>query len=286
VLCVVFALLGAASNAAGTVLQRKAALAVPPQDALRARLLLDMLHQPVWLLGICGVVGAALFQALALVTGPLALAQPVFIMELPLALLIALPVLHRSLPRSGWLAVGLMVAGLVLGLACAAPSGGATQAGMARWTAVLVLCAAAALWAVAAARHRPSGAPRAALLGSAAAVANAVTAALMKSAADTFSSHGFDAFLAAWQTYGFALCGIAAVFLLENALQAGPVAASQPALTLGDASVSLALGVIVYDEHIRTGWWLLPELAALALIITGTIHLSRAIPLTRELASS
>src|SRR5882757_8341647 len=197
VLCVVFALLGAASNAAGTVLQRKAALAVPSQDALRARLLLDMLHQPVWLLGICGVVGAALFQALAL-------AQPVFIMELPLALLIALPVLHRSLPRSGWLAVGLMVAGLVLGLACAAPSGGATQAGMARWTAVLVLCAAAALWAVAAARQRPSGAPRAALLASAAAVANAVTAALMKSAADTFSSHGFDAFLAAWQTYGFA----------------------------------------------------------------------------------
>src|SRR5882757_7526786 len=137
VLCVVFALLGAASNAAGTVLQRKAALAVPPQDALRARLLLDMLHQPVWLLGICGVVGAALFQALALVTGPLALAQPVFIMELPLALLIALPVLHRSLPRSGWLAVGLMVAGLVLGLACAAPSGGATQAGMGRWIPVL-----------------------------------------------------------------------------------------------------------------------------------------------------
>jgi hypothetical protein len=45
------------------------------------------------------------------------------------------------------------------------------------------------------------------------------------------------------------------------------------------------LGVVVYGEHVRTGWWLLPELAALALIATGTFHLSRAVPLIRELAS-
>src|SRR5262249_20111040 len=101
-LCVVFALLGAASNATGTVLQRKAALAVPDKDALRPRLMVDMIRQPVWLLGICGVAGAALFQALALVTGPLVLAQPIFILELPFALLIAMPVLHRGLPGSGW----------------------------------------------------------------------------------------------------------------------------------------------------------------------------------------
>jgi drug/metabolite transporter (DMT)-like permease len=285
VLCVFFAFLGAASNATGTVLQRKAALAVPPEDALRPRLLMDMVRQPVWLLGICGVAGAALFQALALITGPLALAQPVFILELPLALLISLPVLRRSLPRSGWIAVGFIVAGLAFALACAAPSGGAKQASLARWIPAVTLCAGATLFAVAAARPRPSGAFRAALLGSAAAVANALTAALLKSSADTFSMNGFHAFLTAWQTYGFALMGILAVFLLENALQAGPIAASQPALTLGDAVVSLALGVTVYGEHVRTGWWLLPELAAIGLIVGGTVYLSRAVPLTRELAT-
>jgi drug/metabolite transporter (DMT)-like permease len=284
VLCVFFAFLGAASNATGTVLQRKAALTVPSEDALRPRLLVDMIHQPVWLLGICGVIGAALFQALALVTGPLALAQPVFILELPLALLISLPVLRRSLPRSGWIAVGFIVVGLALVLGCAAPSGGASQASLARWIPAAAVCSGATLFAVAAARHRPSGAARAALLGTAAAVANALTAALLKSAADTFSSRGFDAFLASWQTYGFAVSGVLAIFLLENALQAGPIAASQPALTLGDAVVSLVLGVTLYSEHVRTGWWLLPELAAIVLIVTGTIHLSRAVPLTRELA--
>ncbi|SHM20845.1 hypothetical protein SAMN05216499_10999 [Actinacidiphila paucisporea] len=284
-LCVIFALLGAASNATGTVLQRKAALAVPAKDALKPRLLMDLVRQPVWLLGICGVAGAALFQALALVTGPLALAQPVFILELPFALLIALPVLHRALPKSGWYAVGCMVAGLVLALASAAPTGGASQASMARWIPAVVVCVAGIAVVVGAARRRPSGAARAALLGTAAAVANALTAALMKSAADTFSTDGFGAFLAAWQTYGFAVCGVAAVFLLENALQAGPIASSQPALTLGDATVSLLLGVIVYGEHIRTGWWIVPELAGVGLIISGTLYLSRAVPLTRELGS-
>ncbi len=284
VLCVLFALLGAASNASGTVLQRKAALVVPPQHALRPRLLLDMMRQPVWLLGIVGVAGAALFQALALVTGPLSLAQPVFVLELPFALLISLPVLHGVLPRSGWTAVGAMVAGLALALAAAVPGGGSTQAGMDRWIPACAACAGTVGLAVGLAGRRPSGAARAALLGGAAAVANALTAALMKSAANTFSDDGVTAFLTAWQTYGFALCGIMAVFLLENALQAGPIAATQPALTLGDATISLALGITVFSEHIRTGWWLLPELAGVALITYGTVHLSRAVPLVRDIA--
>ncbi|WP_335983049.1 MULTISPECIES: DMT family transporter [Streptomycetaceae] len=285
VLCVLFALLGAASNAAGTVLQRKAALRVPAEDAMRFRLLVDMLHQTVWLLGICGVAFAALFQALALVTGPLALAQPVFVLELPFALLIAMPVLGRSLPTRAWLAVACMVLGLAIALACAAPDGGTDQASLARWVPAVAGVGGFTLAAVALARHRRSGPTRAALLGVAAAAANALTAALMKSAANTFSAHGFGAFLAAWQTYGFALCGIAAVFLLENSLQSGSIAASQPALTLGDATLSLLLGLTVYAEQIRTGWWFVPELLGVAMVVTGTVYLSKSVALTRELGT-
>ncbi|MBY8879046.1 DMT family transporter [Actinacidiphila acidipaludis] len=284
VLCVFFALLGAASNATGTVLQRKAALAVPPEHALHPRLLLDMARQSVFLLGILGVVGAALFQALALVAGPLALAQPLFILELPFALLISLPVLHRTLPRSGWFAVGCIVLGLATALACAAPDSGRPQASLARWIPACTVCAGVVAATVVLALHRPSGARRAALLGTAAAVANALTAALLKSSANTFSDEGFGAFLAAWQTYAFAVCGLGAVFLLENALQAGSITASQPALTLGDAVVSLLLGVTVFAEHIRTGWWILPELGAVAVILFGILYLARAVPLTQELA--
>ncbi|MFD3523135.1 DMT family transporter [Streptomyces sp. NPDC058653] len=284
ILCVLFALLGAASNATGTVLQRKAALVVPRGDAFRLRLLMDMVRQPVWLLGICAVACAALFQALALVEGPLSLAQPVFILELPFALLIALPVLHRSLPASGWYAIGCLVLGLAVAVAAADPSVGTTHAPMGWWIVAIILCLGAMGLASLLAARLPSGARRAALLGSAAAVGNALTAALIKSAANTFSEDGLVAFLTTWQTYGFVACGIAAVFLLENALQAGPIAASQPALTIGDATVSLILGIVLYSEHIRTGWWVFPQLAGIALIIVSTFYLSRAIPLTREVS--
>lgn len=281
----IFALLGAASNATGTVLQRKAALRVPPEDALKFRLLVDMLHQSVWLLGICAVAGAALFQALALVTGPLSLAQPVFVLELPLALVIAIPLLHRVLPGRGWLAVTAMVLGLAVALACAAPGGGNAQASLARWVPAVAVVGGLVVATVVLSRRRRAGAVRAALLGVGAAASNALTAAMMKSAADTFSEDGFTAFLAAWQTYGFALCGIAAVFLLENSLQAGPISASQPALTLGDATISLVLGLTVYGEHVRVGWWLLPELVGVLLVVAGTFYLSKAVGLTRELAT-
>ncbi|KIX80048.1 membrane protein, partial [Streptomyces sp. MBRL 601] len=100
VLAVFFAVLGAASNAAGTAFQRKAASEVVSGGGWR--LLRELARKPVWLLGIAGVVGAALFQALALVEGPLALVQPVFVLELPFALLIGVPLLHRRLPREGW----------------------------------------------------------------------------------------------------------------------------------------------------------------------------------------
>lgn len=215
----------------------------------------------------------------------MALAQPVFILELPFALLIALPVLHRALPRSGWVAVACVVAGLVIALGAADPSGGRAPASTAWWITAVAACAGAMGLAVLPASRLPSGAARAALLGSAAAVGNALTAALIKSAANTFSRHGFVAFLTSWQTYTFAASGIAAVFLLENALQAGPIAASQPALTLGDATVSLILGIVLYSESIRTGWWIVPEFAGVLLIVFGTFHLSRAIPLTRDIAT-
>ncbi|MEU3979383.1 DMT family transporter [Streptomyces sp. NPDC026672] len=276
VLAVVCAVLGAASNAVGTAFQRKAAATVPQGGGLR--LLAQLVRKPAWLVGIAGVTGAALFQALALVNGPMALVQPLFILELPFALLIAAPLMHRRLPTPGWWAVGGVVLGLALVLAAAAPSGDRNQASMERWVPVLVLTVGAMTVAVCLARASRSSLFRAAALATAAAIGNALTAALMKSATGRLADGGLPAFLTAWQTYGFALAGIAAVLLLENALQAGPLAASQPALTIGDATVSLLLGVALFDEQVRTGWWILPELAGALLILWSVLRLTRVVP--------
>ncbi|MFD5266460.1 DMT family transporter [Streptomyces sp. NPDC058335] len=276
VLAVLFAVLGAASNAVGTAFQRKAAATVPRGGGLR--LLRALVRRPAWVVGVVGVVGAAIFQALALVNGPLALVQPIFILELPFALLLAVPLLHRRLSADGWRAVAALVAGLALVLLAAAPSGARDQAPMTHWIPVLTLCLGAMAAAVAVARPTRSPLFRAAALATAAAIGNALTAALMKSATGRLADAGLPAFLTAWQTYGFALAGVCALLLLENALQTGPLVASQPALTIGDATVSLLLGVTLFDEHVRTGWWLVPEAAGVLLIVWGVFRLTRVVP--------
>ncbi|MEJ8639208.1 DMT family transporter [Streptomyces sp. NPDC006475] len=281
---VVFALCAAFSNAVATVLQRKAALTVPRSEGFRAGLMLDLLRRPVWLAGILAVIAAGVCQALALATGPLTIVQPLFVLELPLTLVVASLLMHRHLPRTGWLAVAVVVGGLVVALASAAPTGNRTHVALDRWIPALAVCVGAVAVLALAGLKRPEGRARAACLGGATAISYALTAALMKASMHILDDQGIEAFFSAWQTYGFAATGVCALFLLENAMQAGPLVASQPALTLGDAAVSLALGITLYEEEVRSGWWLLPQLCGVALIAAGVLALSR-IPLTRSVVA-
>ncbi|MFE5891060.1 DMT family transporter [Streptomyces sp. NPDC056468] len=283
-LSVLFAICAALSNAVATVLQRKAALTVPSSKGFRAGLILDLLRRPVWLAGILAVIAAAVCQALALATGPLTIVQPLFILELPLTLIVASLLMHRRLPGRGWLAVAVVVAGLAVALAAASPSGNRTHVDLDRWIPALAVCMGLVAGLAVAALRRPEGRARAACLGAATAISYAVTAALMKAAMHILEEQGLGGFLSAWQTYAFAATGVCALFLLENAMQAGPLVASQPALTLGDALVSLALGITLYEETIRSGWWLLPQLFGVALIAAGVLALAR-IPLTQAMVA-
>ncbi|MFE6709614.1 DMT family transporter [Streptomyces sp. NPDC057695] len=276
VLPVLFSVFAAFSNALATVLQRRAALTVPQTDSFRPGLILDLLHRPLWLAGILAVIAAGVGQAAALATGPLALVQPLFVLELPLALMIATLLTRERLPARLWAAVAGVVVGLGVALAAASPTGNRTHVALDRWVPVLLACTVAVVALAAVGLRRPAGRARAGCLGAATAICYALTAALMKTSMHILGDGGVGAFLTAWQTYAFCVAGIAALLLLEHAMQGGPLVASQPALTLGDATVSLSLGVLLYEEHVRAGWWLLPQLAGVALIVLGVFALARS----------
>ncbi|MFD7082744.1 DMT family transporter [Streptomyces sp. NPDC002181] len=276
VLPVLFALFAALSNALATVLQRRAALTVPQSEGFRFGLVLDLLRRPVWIAGILAVIAAGVGQAAALATGALVLVQPLFVLELPLALLIASLLTRQRLPGALWLAVAGVVAGLGVAMAAASPTGNRTHVPADRWIPALVACAVVVAALAVAGLRRPPGRARAGCLGAATAVCYAITAALMKHSVFVLTEHGIVGFLTAWQTYAFGATGICALLLLEHAMQGGPLVASQPALTLGDASVSVALGVVLYEEHLRSGWWVLPQLVGVALVCVGVVALARA----------
>ncbi|HEX6451147.1 MAG TPA: DMT family transporter [Trebonia sp.] len=280
-ICVLFALLTAASNAAASVLQRKAAAQVPESRSMHVSLIGDLLRRRIWLAGIVMVVAAALFQAAALATGPIALVQPIFIIELPVTLLLAVMVNHdrAKLRRLPWRAIAMTTLALGAGLAIANPDGAIDRARDSSWLVALVITAGfeAVLIGMAVGMR---GEPRAALLGLSAACGYALTAALMKNAMADLDASAKE-FFTSWHVYATALVGVGALFLLQNALQAGSLVASQPMLTVGDALISISYGVTLFSEQLRVGWWLLPEIAALALIVYGCIQIAKS-PLAAE----
>ncbi|MGW5548560.1 DMT family transporter, partial [Streptomyces sp. NPDC003998] len=129
---------------------------------------------------------------------------------------------------------------------------------------------------------RPTkGAPRAALFGLASAVCFAATAALLKETVGRLG-HGPAEMFTHWSPYATAGAGLVAFLLLQSALDAGSLTASQPALTLGDALTSVVFGWVLFAEAVHLGWRMLPEALGVALIGAGSIGLARAPAVGRE----
>ena len=86
---------------------------------------------------------------------------------------------------------------------------------------------------------------------------------------------GIITVLATWQTWVLIAAGIAGFFLLQNALQAGRLAASQPGITLATRP-SRSSGNRLFHEHITTGWWLAGAGLGTGLLTGGALLLSRS----------
>lgn len=288
VVSVVLALLAAFGNAAASVLQRRAATGELDEEQ-RAReeregrqgvpqrrlaWLVHLLHRPVWLWGAGTLVVSGVCQGGALATGPLAVVQPVMTTELLFTLVVGSAVFNRRPDARAWWAFLAMAVGLAVLLWLVRPSHGADSVPLDRWMFVgpSVVAAVAVLLAIS---TRLPSSPRATVLGSATAIGFAVTAALMKDAIAQLA-HGLTGLLTAWQTYGVVVAGLTGFLLLQLTLRAGTLVASQPALTLGDAFLSVVLGAVLFDERLALGPLVLPELAALALISLGSVQLARS----------
>lgn len=277
VLTYLLAALAACANAGASVMQRKADREESFSDNLSIRLDLNLLRKPGWLLGVLGVIVSFLLQAAALSTGPLSVVEPIMVFELPVALLLASAVFHRRLHAREWSAALAITLGLAGLLAVLSPSGGGSTG--VSWLAWAIgggvnLAAIGAL--VAAARRSGSGSRRAALLGLAGGTTYGLTAALMKGMTNAVNHGGLVRIFLTWQTYAMVATGLLAMFLLQSALNAGPLIAAQPGLTGGDPIVSILWGTLGYAETVRAGVYLIPAAVSAVVIGWGVMRLSRS----------
>jgi drug/metabolite transporter (DMT)-like permease len=276
---VVLALGSALCYAVATVLQQRGAQLTASRVSLRPRLLLELLKLPAWRAGIAANLAAYGLQFLALRRGSLVLVQPLLVSGLLLALLLGELLSPGALGRRDLLAAVAIAVGLSLFLVAASPNRGsvsATSAAWARLAAAVGLAVVALVWAAFRLRDRQ----RASLLAAAAGVLFAVTAALTKATGDVVSG-GWHDLPTRWPPYALVAVGLAAVMLIQGAYQAGPLTASLPFLSVVEPTVGVAIGVLLFHEHVAVeGWALVSEAVGVVLVMRGTWVVTRSTPVS------
>ena len=272
---IVFATLSALSSACGAVLQR---LAVVDARSTTARPLwrsaVSVVRQPAWLLGALFLAGTFGFQALALYFGPLAVVQPVLVLELIFALGLRAFLLHDGIAPRTWSAALMICLGLAGFLVAAAPGEGSGTPDARQWLLAIGTRGLAAAVLLLLARRGSPGL-RAALFGAATAVVWSVDAAFVKQSVDELARGGLPGLLTHWAVYAMIATGALGTVLLQGAYAAGPLAASQSALLIIDPLASIALGAELFHEQLRTGpGYMLGAVISLAVLAAGVVMLS------------
>lgn len=242
--------------------------------------LLATARHPLWLGGIGVDVAGVTLQVIALHLGALAVVQPLLILALPLSLFVNHKIARTRVSKRELGGGAVLVTALVGFLSVSGASSpqitGAAQTAD-RTPAVALAGAATAviiLSVILARRLQRTGA--AALLGVAVGVTYACTAALIKSCSDVALSAGAVALATSWQLYLVVAAGATGLALSQLAFRAGPLRASLPATATVDPLLSIALGVIVYDEHLRPGLAaVLGEIVCLVVLCAAAVYLSR-----------
>lgn len=282
---IVLSLASAVLFALGTVLQQRAGVGERSEGA-HAGLMLRLARRPVWLAGIASDGLGFVAQAAALSIGRLAVVQPVLVASVVFALPLGVRLSGQRVTRGEVAAAALVVVALVGFLAAASPSGGRSEAPPSNWLVVAVIFAAVCAPLLLLARRGPAP-RRAALLGTAAGILFALSAALTKAVVDELQA-GLVPVITSWELYALAGIGYASMTLNQLALNTGALAATIATSTASDPIVSVVLGLVLFHESLHlTGLRALGTLSALAAALVGMVTLARsqehaAAPTTRS----
>jgi drug/metabolite transporter (DMT)-like permease len=275
---ILFALLGAFSQALTSVLQRLANVAGSDEKRSAWNTTKFLIRQPMWLLGMVCMGGTFVFTALALYFGELATVQPILVTELIFTLALRALWLHDRIATRTWGAAALLCAGLIGFLVAAHPQEGHGHPTPTGWiialgSRILIILVLLLLsrWG--------SPARRAALLGAAAALVWAIDAAFVKAATEVLARDGWSGLFVHWPVYAVVVSGVVGTILLESAFAVGPLAASQSALLIVDPLASIAIGIELFGEQLNNSpVAIVLQVAFLIAMFAGVVLLSKWAP--------
>lgn len=268
------ALVSALLFAVGSVLQQKAGLDAPSAGA-KSSLLLRMARRPGWLAGIASDGLGFVAQAAALGIGRLAVVQPLLLASVVFALPLGAWLSGQQVRRHEVAAAALVVVALTGFVTIANPSGGRREAPLTGWLIVAAVCALVCVALGLLGRHGPKP-RRAAMLGAAAGVLFAFTAALTKAVVDELHA-GILHVIGSWELYALAAVGYASMTFNQLALNTGELAPTIATSGALDPIASIVLGITLFHETLRaTGLQTIATIVALIFAVTGMTILARS----------
>jgi drug/metabolite transporter (DMT)-like permease len=271
-------LVGAAFYALSSVLEQQAARDEPAEESLRVNLLISLARRRRWLLGMAaGVVGFGM-QFVALRKGSLALVVPIFVTGLVMALAGSALAHQRRLSRREWLANAQILGGIALFIAAAQPGPGHPRGSTLGWILLATITTLAVAALVALSRGSPRR--RSLALGVATGIVLGVTSAISER-----TSHRLGISLGHavtdWSPYVLIVVSIGGLLLNQSAFQAGDLKWSLPAITVLEPLVAIAIGRLLFHEHLASGaWHVTGEIAGLAAMVVGVLILAASPALT------
>jgi hypothetical protein len=174
----------------------------------------------------------------------------------------------------------VVVAGLTIGILAAAPEKGHPVQPFGTWVGALIAVAAVTGAALLATRAL-TGPTRASAFAFGGAVVMALQSALYDATIALLPKRHWALF-ATWEPYALVVVSALGFFLIQNAFQSGPLAASTPVIDATLPLAAIVLGVWLFGEHIRTSWWGLGGAAlGIVLLIAGIIALDTS-PVVRK----
>lgn len=222
-----------------------------------------MVSHPLWQIAVgCDLVALAL-QVIALHLGALAIVQPILLASLLFSLILRRLGSHHRIDvrQLGWAAVLVVALGAFVLVttrtrSASAPVPDALMAGLAGIVGAVTVSLCVLLG-----RRAHTAVRSAAFNGVAIGVIYASTAALIKDLTNIAVRHPLQ-IVVSWPLYAVIVLGVLGVVLSQIAFQSGPLTASLPATAAVDPLLSVVVGVVVFDERLRTG-----GAAAVALVL-------------------
>ena len=271
----VFGFLSAVLLAVGFVVQQHVASLTPDEERLSPRLLLDLLHRPLWLLGILSMVAGQIVEALALRQGALTVVEALTATNVLFALPMAAAWRRRRLCRRDWIGAAAIVAGLAAFVIAADP-------GPARSAAVPVLSWVIAGLAVVVAAGvlialgtRRAAITQATMFGLGAGVLFGLQDALTQRVLQVPLT--VEQFFGSWVPYTLVAVGAAGLLVAQSAYQAAPLKASLPAINIAEPVTGIGIGAGLFAQGLRiTTVPLVFELLGIVCMMTGLLLVARS----------